>query len=163
MLRQVLEFLCKMVTGWFFNLLFFFFFKEMLIFLLRFKVLTDFFFFLHMQSAENIWKMCVECQYKWSRIVDILSHKDYVVLDHVQVWMEGGQAARELSTVVLSPMRRVKPWEDPYQSISQNRAGTKQREDHVPQIACDNAVGAPRRNAGLCRASIHPCKKCAIG
>lgn len=161
MLRQVLEFLCKMVTGWFFNL-HFFFLKKCSYFFWDLQFLWIF-VFLHMQSAENIWKMCVECQYKWSCIVDILSHKDYVVLDHVQVWMEGGQAARELSTVVLSLMRRVKPWEDPYQSISQNRAGTKQWEDHVPQIVCDNAVGAPRRNACLCRASIHPCKKCAIG
>lgn len=62
-------------------------------------------FFLHMQSAENVLSVSLQLcgmSYKWSHIIDVLSHKDYLVLDHVQVWIEGGQAARELSAVVLS-------------------------------------------------------------
>jgi len=40
--------------------------------------------------------------------------------------MERGQAARDLKAAVLSPIRRVKPWEDHSQSISQNTVGTNQ-------------------------------------
>lgn len=50
-----------------------------------------------------------------------------------------------MSAVVLSVARRVKPWEDRYQSIAQKRAGVKQQDDHIPQKACDNVLDAPRR------------------
>lgn len=130
----------------------------MIIFLLRFKVFMDF-LFLYMQlqkiyGKHTFHRAPIVWDVKWSQAVDALSHSDYIVLDHVKVWMEGGEAARELSAVVLSPVRRVKSWEDCYQSISQNRVSTKQWEDHIPRIVCNKALKATRRNMGLWRAKF---------
>lgn len=95
-LRQVLEFLCKMATGWGFFHSFFFFFGNV-------HISSEIFLWIfssYMVNLQKIYrKLCsvsINLQlcgmsYKWNATVDKLSRQDHaqVVKDHVQVWVEG--------------------------------------------------------------------------